>query len=178
MVRGLLVSQRTINHMKLRLITAIVALAMPWGCGGERKDMTVSLLTTGRSSTIEGAVVEGESVWIPSEILFDILDVELVGDALCRGASCVAKPTADGWQRESGGRTLVELSSIAAALGQAVASEPDRRVWSLSTAPELDGSWRTTLRAPDIELPDRSGRLTRLSAFRGKKLLLLTWASW
>ncbi|MCZ6597977.1 MAG: redoxin domain-containing protein [Planctomycetota bacterium] len=32
--------------------------------------------------------------------------------------------------------------------------------------------------APDFALPDRHGNLVRLSDFRGKKVLLYTWASW
>ena len=36
----------------------------------------------------------------------------------------------------------------------------------------------TTLEAPDFRLPDMNGKLHALSDFRGKKVLLLTWASW
>jgi hypothetical protein len=161
-----------------RFITAAVALACATGCAGEITDMTVTFLTTGRSTTIEDVLVEGERLWIPSDVLFGILGVERVDDSLCRGSNCLAAPTEDGWQRDVGGRMYVELGSIAGALGQAVATEPERRVWSLSLAPELDGTWRRTLQAPDIELPDRAGHPVRLSDFRGRKVVLLSWSSW
>ena len=32
--------------------------------------------------------------------------------------------------------------------------------------------------APDFTLPDSTGRMHRLSDHRGKKVLLVTWASW
>ena len=32
--------------------------------------------------------------------------------------------------------------------------------------------------APDFALPDREGKLVRLSDFKGKKVLIVTWASW
>jgi hypothetical protein len=32
--------------------------------------------------------------------------------------------------------------------------------------------------APDFTLPDMNGKIHSLSDFRGKKVLLLTWASW
>ena len=32
--------------------------------------------------------------------------------------------------------------------------------------------------APDFELKDQHGKRVRLSQFRGKKVLLVTWASW
>jgi peroxiredoxin len=34
------------------------------------------------------------------------------------------------------------------------------------------------LMAPDFTLPDLSGTPRRLSDLRGKKVLLVTWASW
>jgi peroxiredoxin len=32
--------------------------------------------------------------------------------------------------------------------------------------------------APDFAVPDRRGNPVRLSGFRGKKVLVVTWASW
>jgi hypothetical protein len=36
----------------------------------------------------------------------------------------------------------------------------------------------SSLQAPDFTLPDLHGNKNRLSDFRGKKILLVTWASW
>ena len=49
-------------------------------------------------------------------------------------------------------------------------------LWSLG--PESGGKALTTATAPDFELPDRHGQPFRLSSLRGRKVLLLTWASW
>jgi peroxiredoxin len=35
-----------------------------------------------------------------------------------------------------------------------------------------------SLEAPDFALPDWQGRPHRLSHYRGRKVLLATWASW
>jgi hypothetical protein len=35
-----------------------------------------------------------------------------------------------------------------------------------------------SLEAPDFALPYPAGRVHRLSDYRGKKVLLVTWASW
>jgi peroxiredoxin len=32
--------------------------------------------------------------------------------------------------------------------------------------------------APDFAVPDRKGRMVHLSDFHGKKVLVVTWASW
>jgi len=36
----------------------------------------------------------------------------------------------------------------------------------------------SSLQAPDFTLPDLQGKPHRLSDFHGKKILLVTWASW
>ncbi len=48
--------------------------------------------------------------------------------------------------------------------------------WSLG--PEAGGRALTEARAPDFALPDLAGRKFRLSALRGRKVLLVAWASW
>jgi len=46
-------------------------------------------------------------------------------------------------------------------------------------APAADRAARlASLEAPDFSLPDLSGRLHSLSDQRGKKTLLIAWASW
>ena len=37
---------------------------------------------------------------------------------------------------------------------------------------------RTPGLAPDFAVPDRKGKIVHLSDFRGKKVLVITWASW
>ncbi len=36
----------------------------------------------------------------------------------------------------------------------------------------------SSLAAPDFALPDMTGKMHSLSDFRGKKVFLVTWASW
>ena len=52
------------------------------------------------------------------------------------------------------------------------------RVWSFGEIPVVRGSFLESRIAPDFTVPDRKGRPVRLSQFRGKKVLLVTWASW
>ena len=44
--------------------------------------------------------------------------------------------------------------------------------------PVLRGAFLESRVAPDFSVPDRQGRNVRLSDFRGKKVLVVTWASW
>jgi len=51
-------------------------------------------------------------------------------------------------------------------------------VWSFGEIQALRGSFLESRVAPDVTIPDRRGRSVKLSDFRGKKVLLVTWASW
>jgi peroxiredoxin len=44
--------------------------------------------------------------------------------------------------------------------------------------PEQQNGYISSLMAPDFRLPDAKAELHSLSDFRGKKVLLVTWASW
>ena len=51
-------------------------------------------------------------------------------------------------------------------------------VWSFGEIPVLRGDFYESRVAPDFSVPDRAGKIVHLSDFRGKKVLILTWASW
>ena len=54
----------------------------------------------------------------------------------------------------------------------------EERVAALGTAAAERARQLDSLEAPDFELPDLSGALQRLSDHRGKKVLLIVYASW
>ena len=73
------------------------------------------------------------------------------------------------------------LSAFARKVGQTVVVDRDARVWSFGDIPIVRGQFVESRIAPDFEVPvnkERSGRSVRLADFRGKKVLVLTWASW
>lgn len=51
-------------------------------------------------------------------------------------------------------------------------------VWVLGAGAEERAAALHSLQAPDFTLPDLDGRLHSLSDFRGKKVFLVSWASW
>jgi len=51
-------------------------------------------------------------------------------------------------------------------------------VWLLGEGADLRNDALLSLVAPDFTLPDLDGKLHSLSDFRGKRVLLITWASW
>jgi hypothetical protein len=52
------------------------------------------------------------------------------------------------------------------------------RTWSIGESAVARRDALRSLDAPDFTLPDLDGTLHSLSQYRGKKVLLLSWASW
>lgn len=131
------------------------------------------LLDDGRELLVDAEVREGR-VLIAPETLERELGWALKPEGLCRDATCV--PIRDRSALLVDGR--VDLAGFAAALDRPLALEAGARVAALGVAARERASQLASLQAPDFELPDLSGRLHRLSDHRGKKVLLVAYASW
>lgn len=88
---------------------------------------------------------------------------------MCRDELCV--PIRDAGE-------TVDLATFWRTLGHPVVSDRDNKVWVLGTAAESRAEALSGLEAPDFTLPDLTGTRHTLSALRGNKIFLTTWASW
>ena len=61
---------------------------------------------------------------------------------------------------------------------QTIIRDDAHGVWSIADAAAARRADLETLRAPDFTLPDLDGRTHRLSDHRGRKVFLVSWASW
>jgi len=104
------------------------------------------------------ATLERETGWL----------VKNVG--ACREEVCVPLPEA------TLADDLVDLPSFADRLGMPLLHEKEHRLWSLG--PQSGGKAMTTVQAPDLVLPTLSGEPFALSSLRGRKVLIVSWASW
>ncbi len=112
------------------------------------------------------------TLWVRQQDLPRINDFEIKPEGACRADICI--PIARDMLR--GG--YFNLSAFAGKIRQAVVADPPARVWSFGEMQFLGGSYLSDRIAPDVSVPDRKGRTVRLADFRGKKVLLVTWASW
>ena len=120
------------------------------------------------------AALEGDRVRLPPASLEAALGWRLEPRGLCRGAVCV--PTADGAAvaNEAG----ADLAAVAALLGRPLALDVEHRAAALGASAAARTERLARLEAPDFALPDLAGQLHRLSEHRGKKVLLIAYASW
>jgi len=109
-------------------------------------------------------------LWVRAADLPRINEFELKPQGACRADMCipVAKALKNGpW---------FNLTGFSRKLGQAYIN--DAGVWSFGEIPVMRGNFYNSRIAPDFAVPDRTGKIVHLSDFRGKKVLVFTWASW
>jgi hypothetical protein len=152
------------------------------GAGAAIPSMTFAQSRTGATVLYDGRAVALDKVaidaqpsgalWIQKTDLPRINEFELKPQGACRADVCIPVPRAMTRGNE------FNLTAFAQRVGQRVAMDAPSRVWSLAEIPVVRGAYLESRMAPDLAVPDRKGRMVRLSQFRGKKVLLVTWASW
>ena len=120
------------------------------------------------------AKIADTHVRIAPDALQAALGWELKPEGLCRGELCVPVADRDALSSADG----VDLEVFASALERPIALDLDERAAALGTPAADRLAQLGTLEAPDFELPDLSGAMHRLSDHRGKKVLLIAYASW
>jgi hypothetical protein len=99
---------------------------------------------------------------------------------VCRDELCFPLPKArqQAFLKKQGKVTWFNLSEFARLVRQPAAYDAAQATWFFGPRADEQNGYIATLNAPDFKLPDINGKLHALSDFRGKKVLLLTWASW
>ena len=137
-----------------------------------RMSPALTLLDGGRVVSLP-CEIDGERVRIAPDAVHSALGWELKPEGLCRGDVCTpVDPDA------LLSRGDIDLHALASALGRPLALDTAERVGALGTAAEERAARLATLEAPDFTLPDLAGRMHSLSDYRGKKVLLIAYASW
>lgn len=119
-----------------------------------------------------------DDLWVTLSDLTRATKFVLKPQGVCRDELCfpIPKGRKDAFLRKQGKAGWFNLSEFARLLHQPVAREAE--TWYFGPRPEVQNAFVGSLTAPDFTLPDVNGQPHSLHEFRGKKVLLLTWASW
>ena len=131
---------------------------------------TVTVLYNDAVVKLDKIRPDAKDLWVRAADLPRINEFELKPQGACRADMCIpiAKTLKSGpW---------FNLTGFSRKLGQAYVT--DAGVWSFAEIPVMRGSFYSSRIAPDFAVPDRTGKIVHLSDFRGKKVLVFTWASW
>jgi hypothetical protein len=130
----------------------------------------------------EVAVRPGDSkdLWVSSADLTKATRFELKPQGVCSEQQCYPIPAGreKEFLAESQGTTWFNLGEFARQLRLPAAHDLKHDVWYFGPRPEMQNGYVESLVAPDFQLADVDGKKHSLSDFRGKKVLLITWASW
>lgn len=132
---------------------------------------TLTLLHDGRVDEV--AVADPARPTISPEQVESLLGWELKPEGLCQGYMCIPVDQ-DDLVREDG----LDLRVLADALQRPLVTEEKHAVASLGASHHDRAEALDSLDAPDFTLPDLAGNLHSLSDERGKKVLLVAYASW
>lgn len=135
----------------------------------------MEIMTRTQTCQVEGEI-EQEDLWLSKEDFETVSEFELRPEGFCRGAVCIPIPSSHG--REFVDRDRVNLSAFARFNGQPLVCDEAQSYWFLDDSVESRNRQLQSRSAPDFELPDLDGNLHKLSDYFGKKILLVSWASW
>lgn len=132
-----------------------------------------TIFDDGRPLTLEGSLREGRVLLSPESVR-ETLGWEVKPEGLCRGEVCIPVRKPESVVRGQG----IDLEGLADAIGRPLAIDPAEAIAALGVRALDRAESLATLVAPDFSLPDLSGRMHKLSDYRGKKILLIAYASW
>jgi hypothetical protein len=143
------------------------------------KEVRTTIVYDDVATEITPATADASQLWITTADLTRATRFELKPQGVCREQLCfpVPKARASEFVRKSSAATLFNLLAFAGLVNQPVARDEQRSTWYFGLRSD-QRQGLASLQAPDFTLPDMAGTLHSLSHFRGKKVLLVTWASW
>jgi hypothetical protein len=164
------------KDVRIHLLGAVLSVLTPVSAWAQ----AVTVLYDDHTIKVERTLADPDDLWVRTVDLPRINRFELRREGACLGRDCIPVPQDrdnDLFVRR-GGQRWISVTELARRLGQAFVADHDRGVWSFGEIPATRQRFTQSVMAPDFELPNREGKPVRLSDFRGKKVLIVTWASW
>ena len=134
----------------------------------------------GIAAEVTAPAEAAKDLWVTMADLKRATRFEVKPQGVCRDTLCFPLPKARKAEfiSKQGAISWFNLSAFARLIKQPLAVDDKHGVWYFGPRSQEAEAHLSSLEAPDFSLPDMSGKRHSLSDFRGKKVLLLTWASW
>ncbi len=139
-----------------------------------------TVIYDGVTSNVTEAVSEPDNLWLTLPDLTRATRFVLKAQGACLDEFCVPIPKSreSAFLRGAGEQKLFNVAELARTLKQPVIHDDANATWLFGSRPESLMKTADTLEAPDFTLTDWKGTQRSLHDFRGKRILLVTWASW
>jgi len=121
-----------------------------------------------------------KDLWITMDDLKRATRFVVKPQGVCRDELCFPLPAKRKAEfiSKRGAVTWFNLTAFAALVKQPVAHDEKNGVWYFGKREDERGTYLASREAPNFTLPDINGKMHSLADYRGKKVLLVTWASW
>ena len=140
----------------------------------------ITVIYDAKTTTVQDAVPDPDNLWLTTSDLTKTSGFVLKPQGACLNELCVPIPKAReaSFLRNVNRVKYFNLSELARTLHQPSVHDAASQTWLFGARPEAQMRYVNTLEAPNFTLADWKGSQRSLSDFRGKKVLLITWASW
>jgi hypothetical protein len=161
---------RIIATMALIATLSVVAVA---------KETRATIVYDDVATQLDRVNVDAGQLWITTADLTRATGFVIKPQGVCREELCFPLPKARKAEfvRQENGVDWFSLSAFAQLVHQPFAHDETLATWYFGLRSD-QRQGLASLRAPNFTLPDIDGKVHSLTDFRGKKVLLVTWASW
>lgn len=163
-----------IRYLLLLAVATFAIAARP----SETKTLVV--IYDGMATEVAPMEESANGLWITTSDLTRATRFVIKPQGVCRDELCFPLPKnrKAEFVLKQGATTWFNLSEFAKLINQPVVTDPKNGVWYFGPRAAEQNAGLASFIAPNFTLPDLNGKLHSLSDFRGKKVLLVTWASW
>ncbi|MCU1332359.1 MAG: redoxin protein [Candidatus Angelobacter sp.] len=148
------------------------------------RELRATIVYDDSATNLASAREDDGQLWITTADLKRATRFEVKPQGVCRDELCFPLPKAkrEAFLHKDAGQSRVtdtwfNMTAFAELVHQPVAHDAALSTWYFGLRSD-QRQQLSSLQAPDFTLPDLQGKPHRLSDFRGKKILLVTWASW
>ena len=165
--------------MKANAYSGILIVLLLAALPSAAKELHATIVYDDTATDLTSAREDAGQLWITKADLKRATRFEVKPQGVCRDELCFPLPRARQQQfvRRTAPVTWFNMTAFAELVHQPVAHDAALSTWYFGLRSD-QRQQLNSLEAPDFALPDLQGKLHRLSDFRGKKILLVTWASW
>jgi len=141
---------------------------------------TTAIIYDGVATEVTASFASPNNLWITMKDLKRATGFVVKPQGVCRDELCFPLPAKRKAEfiSKRGAETWFNLTAFAALVKQPVARDEKNGVWYFGKREDERGAYLASLKAPNFTLPDLNGKMHSLADYRGKKVLLVTWASW
>lgn len=163
----------------IRYLVLVVILIFAIGVHAADQNARV-VIYDGVATEVSPAQGSSNDLWITTSDLTRATRFVIKPQGVCRDELCFPLPKNRKAEfiLKKGDTTWFNLSEFAKLINQPVVTDQKNGIWYFGSRAAEQNQYLASLSAPNFTLPDLNGKLHSLADFRGKKVLLVTWASW